>query len=251
MRLAVTGKGGAGKSALTALIALVLADEGRRVLVADLDTNPGVAVSLGIEPRDVTLPSEAVQERAGSPYGWGLADGIEASGAADRFAVAVSDRISFLGLGNIAEVDKSVKRSVTAVRTMLDAFDEGDTVVVADLEAGPTTPFEGYARFAPLWILVSEATPASLLAARRIATIAEHDGARVLAVANKVRHADDAARVEAELGPLFGSVPFDAEVRRREDVGALIGISPAGPAWQAVKHLVGAIGAIGHEGGRS
>src|SRR5947209_18036319 len=46
-RLAVVGKGGAGKTLLSGTLARLLARRGRRVLAADLDTNPGLTYTLG------------------------------------------------------------------------------------------------------------------------------------------------------------------------------------------------------------
>jgi CO dehydrogenase maturation factor len=47
LRVAVVGKGGAGKS----LIAGTLARRGHHVLALDVDTLPGLALSLGLGPR--------------------------------------------------------------------------------------------------------------------------------------------------------------------------------------------------------
>lgn len=239
MKLAITGKGGAGKTALSTMLVLALRAEGRPVLAVDLDTNPGLAVSLGIEPADVPLPDEAVQERPGTPYGWGLRQGLDPDEAARRFATPVIDGVTFLGLGNITHVEKPVRRYLTAVLEMATGFDDTGTAVVADLEAGPTTPFEGYPRFASPWIVVSEATPASMLAARRILSIAAHEGVPTLIVANKVRAAGDLERLERDLAPVDVAVPFDPEVRGREAIGPLVGIerSATSTAWPAAQAL--------------
>ena len=50
MRLAIAGKGGAGKTTLAATLARVLARSGRRVLAIDGDPNPNLGVALGIDP---------------------------------------------------------------------------------------------------------------------------------------------------------------------------------------------------------
>ncbi len=44
----MTGKGGVGKTVLAALLARCLAERGLEVLAVDLDTNPGLALSLGL-----------------------------------------------------------------------------------------------------------------------------------------------------------------------------------------------------------
>ena len=47
MKLAVSGKGGVGKTTLSALLAQVFADQGRQVLAVDADPSPCLAGALG------------------------------------------------------------------------------------------------------------------------------------------------------------------------------------------------------------
>lgn len=48
MKLAVAGKGGSGKTSISGTMARVLAREGRRVLAIDGDSNPNLALTLGV-----------------------------------------------------------------------------------------------------------------------------------------------------------------------------------------------------------
>ncbi len=50
MKLGVVGKGGVGKTTISALLARVYASRGQRVLAIDTDSNPNLAVSLGLDP---------------------------------------------------------------------------------------------------------------------------------------------------------------------------------------------------------
>ena len=71
LRIAVAGKGGAGKTTLSATLARVLARQGRDVTVIDGDSNPNVAVALGVdraladtlEPIPTTLVSRKLGAR--------------------------------------------------------------------------------------------------------------------------------------------------------------------------------------------
>ncbi|MCZ7543874.1 MAG: AAA family ATPase [Anaerolineae bacterium] len=49
MKIAVTGKGGVGKTTLTALLAQHYADQGRHVLAVDADPSPCLALALGFQ----------------------------------------------------------------------------------------------------------------------------------------------------------------------------------------------------------
>lgn len=53
MRVAVAGKGGAGKTTISATIARTWARDGRRVLAVDGDPNPNLGIALGISGDDL------------------------------------------------------------------------------------------------------------------------------------------------------------------------------------------------------
>ena len=55
MKIAVSGKGGAGKTMLSGTLARVMARSGRKVLALDADTNPMLGVSLGLGPEETDI----------------------------------------------------------------------------------------------------------------------------------------------------------------------------------------------------
>src|SRR5215216_1729938 len=65
MKLAVAGKGGSGKTSISGTMARILARSGHRVLAIDGDSNPNLALTLGIAPdriNDVpTLPRDLLK----------------------------------------------------------------------------------------------------------------------------------------------------------------------------------------------
>lgn len=239
MKVAIVGKGGSGKTATSALLCRVLAERGWNVLAIDFDTNPGLAVSLGLDA-DACLPGAAVEESPKgreAPYGWKLAGGLTASAAVRRFALKASDRIAFLGTGNIAEVDKLPRRFVTAIRKISEGFDEPGWAVVGDLEAGPTTPFEHYQRFAQMALVMVEPTPASIMAGRRILGILAHDGTPSGLVVSKAKTKEEVGTVAEALGPVYARIPFDPELRAAEKRGSLMALPDGSCALEAVRIL--------------
>ena len=50
MKLAIAGKGGSGKTSISGTMARILAREGRSVLAIDGDSNPNLALTLGLPP---------------------------------------------------------------------------------------------------------------------------------------------------------------------------------------------------------
>ena len=75
MKIAITGKGGVGKTTLTALLAQVYADRGYGVLAVDADPSPCLAGALGLpdDLQDQLSPisemDELIEERTGAKPG--------------------------------------------------------------------------------------------------------------------------------------------------------------------------------------
>jgi CO dehydrogenase maturation factor len=240
-KLALLGKGGSGKTTLAALLVRAFSERGLLVLAVDLDSNPGLALALGITPYDIALPDGAIERRPDAPYGWGLARHLTPAEAVRRYSIRVTDRVSFMSYGNMAGVDTPIQQYLSAVREVASGFDEPGWVVVADLAPGPTNAFEGYANLATLALITVEPTPTSILTARRLSEILAHDDVAFAAVATKVRSSDDVDRVAAWSAPL-AVLPDDPDVRRQGRRGSLTDLDAASPALDAVRRLVTTLG---------
>ncbi|MGH9177032.1 MAG: hypothetical protein ACRD0N_00560 [Acidimicrobiales bacterium] len=231
IRLAVVGKGGAGKTMISATLARALGRQGRQVLAADLDTNPGLAYSLGLGPHASGVPRD-VEEAAGAMYGWRLASGVSPAQAVDRAAVGGPDGVRFLSLGKIDDPEKQMpKQTVNAIKQILDGFGEPDWDVVGDMEAGPTTPFERYHSFADRVIVVVGPAWRSALTARRLLPIV--GDVPTLIVANRFRDEPDHPGLEPTV-----RIPYDPEVAEAERLGlAPLDHCPDAPGVKAVEQL--------------
>lgn len=232
LRLAVVGKGGAGKSVIAGTLARLLARRGRPVLAADFDTNPGLAYSLGVPPGDGALADEAVAEDAGASYGWGLRAGLAPAEVVERHALEAPDGVRFVSLGKIGQVDKDApKRTVVALCELIAAFGEPDWDVVGDLEAGPTTPFERYHAFADQALVVVTPQWVSAMTARRVRSTL--DDVESLVVANRCGDEPD----HPGLSPVV-RIPLDPAVADAEHRGlAPLDACPDSPAVAAITRL--------------
>lgn len=239
MKLAITGKGGAGKTALAALLARVFAERGEMVLAVDLDVNPGLAVSLGASLEDDVLPEAAVEERPAAPYGWALAEHLTAAEAVRRCGHRVHPRIVYLGFGNIAHAVHPIRRYITAVRQVAEEFGEPGWVVIMDLGAGPTAVFEGHARAADLVLVVAEPTPASRLGAERLMSVLGDDGTPAALVANQT-HPLPGPAATGDVAP-FATIPYDGGVASLERRGPLVSLPDDSGALAAVRQLAARI----------
>lgn len=232
LRVAMIGKGGAGKTVISSTLARTLARRGRNVFAADLDTCPGLAISLGLPPTDAGLPDEALEEASGGMYGWQLARGISPEQAVERFAAVAPDGVRFLGIGKIGSVNKDeARRSVAAILQILLGFSAPDWDVVADLEAGPTTPFERYHGFSEDVVVVVGPAWRSAMTARRLLPMVE--ARRTMIVANRFRDEPD----HPGLPPAI-RIPFDPDLTQAEREGlSPIDACPDSPAIAAIGRL--------------
>lgn len=72
LRLAIAGKGGSGKTTISGTLARLLAQQGRRVLAVDADTNPNLSVTLGVPAEratQITSLPRSLMERQTQPDG--------------------------------------------------------------------------------------------------------------------------------------------------------------------------------------
>jgi len=73
MKIAVTGKGGVGKTLLTALLSKIFSEAGYSVLAIDADPDANLAATLGFPDSDKIIPisemSALIEERTGARPG--------------------------------------------------------------------------------------------------------------------------------------------------------------------------------------
>jgi CO dehydrogenase maturation factor len=242
VRLAVAGKGGAGKSVLAGTLARVLARRGHRVLALDSDMQPGLALSLGADAPERPPLLDAAER--GEDRRWRLRRGIGPVRAVQRFATPAPDGVRLLQAGKPGtEGPASIMASVQAFYQVVHHLDAAPSLrswwMVGDLPAGGRQIAFDWAPYAERYLVVTEPTSQSLLTARRVARLARLRGAEVAVVAGKVRGPADVERVERFLGePVLAAIPADEAVREAERHGvAVVDAAPGCAAVRAVEAL--------------
>jgi len=250
MRVALAGKGGAGKTTIAATLARVAARRGLDVVAIDADSNPNLAAALGVDRAVAAglggIPSAAVSRKlSGGP---GLTTTVDEVLAGS--GTVGPDGVRLLLMGAPAHAGEgclcSAHAAVSAV--LADRGSVPGALTIIDMEASPEHVSRGTARFADLLVLVTEPYYRSLEATRRLADLAaELPSTRVVAVVNKVRSAGDGEAVaefcERHGLPRVGEVPFsDAVVDADRGAVPLLDADPNGPAVAAVERILDAIG---------
>jgi CO dehydrogenase maturation factor len=232
MKIAISGKGGVGKTTLAALLAQVYAEAGRNVLAVDADPSPCLAGALGFpsEQRAQLHPisemDELIYERTGAKPG--TTGGFftinpRVDDIPERFSVQYRD-VRLLEMGS---VDTGGTGCICPESAMLKSlfthllFRKDDTLIL-DMYAGVEHLGRATVDFVDAMLIVVEPTRRSLGTAAQIKSLAEDIGlSRFWLVGNKVRDEAESAFLMAETPgiPLLGILPADMAVQEADRLG--------------------------------
>lgn len=248
LRIALAGKGGAGKTTVSSTLARLTARRGPRVIVIDGDSNPNVGIALGLSRERAAairpLPTSLVSRRLSGP---GLMSPV--GEVVERYGAVAPDGVSVLLMAMPAHADEGCLCSAHATVSGLlaDVAGEPDTVTILDLEASPEHLSRGTTRHVDVLLFVVEPYFRSLETARRMAELAaELPIPHVGVVANKVRRPGDAEAIaefcERHDLTLVGAVPWSDAVLDADHTGVpLLDYDPSGPVVAAVAELADAV----------
>jgi len=243
MKLAVAGKGGSGKTSISGTMARLLARDGRRVLAIDGDSNPNLALTLGIPAERIndvpTLPRDLIRRTD---------DGIVMTKAFDEVRRSHSlegpDGVTLLVMAHPQPEEAGTGCLCgmhATVRTLIDSVSDADEdVTILDTEASPEHLTRGTAKYADLMVTVVEPYYKSLETGRRMAALANDLGLeRVALLANKIRDERELEAVreftEKHQLELAGVVPFDDCMPEAERASkAPLDFKPESPAVEAI-----------------
>ena len=232
MKLAITGKGGVGKTTLTALLAQVYADQGRDVLAVDADPSPCLAGALGFpdELRAKLSPiaemDALIEERTGAKPG--TVGGFftlnpRVDDIPERFSVVhrgvrllESGSVDLGGSGCICPESAMLKTLFTHL------LFRKDDVLLLDMYAGVEHLGRATVDFVDAMIVVVEPTRRSLGTAAQIKKLANDIGlTKLYLVGNKVRNEEETTFLETETPslPVLGFLPADLKVQEADRLG--------------------------------
>lgn len=234
-KIAITGKGGVGKTTLAALLAHIYATEGRTVLAIDADPAASLAYALGFprELADQITPiaelEELILERTGARPGT-VGGYFRLNPRVDDIPDTLSAEyrgVRLLQLGTIKQggsgcicPESALLRNLVA--HLLVARNE---VVILDMEAGIEHLGRGTASAVDAFLIVVEPSRRSLDTAQRIHKLATDIGvAHFFLVGNKVAGDDDLRfiRTHGPEIPLAGSFPIDERVSQADRQGVAV-----------------------------
>jgi CO dehydrogenase maturation factor len=258
MKLAITGKGGVGKSTLAAALSLLLAEREETVVAVDADPDANLASALGIEPtrREAIVPiarqERLIEERTGAragQFGQVFRMNPDVSDITTRYAVEHRG-VSLLVLG---AVERGGGGCACLENVLLKALvahlvlGKGEHLIL-DMEAGVEHLGRATATGVDTMIVVVEPGRRSIDTAKRVLHLAADIGLQdVRFVGNKVTGPDDEAFLRQALPakPLPGMIPFNECFRKadREGVSVLDGVD--GEGRRAFEEILANAGSAG------
>jgi CO dehydrogenase maturation factor len=221
VRVVVTGKGGVGKTTLTALLARQLAGAGHRVLAVDADAQMNLARTLGFSAAaaaaitPLSHERDYIEETVGARPGESAALlrlNPDASDAVSRFGVDGPDHVRLLVMGGLSQAGGGClcpENSLLSATVAAVGRDDAD-VVLMDTQAGVEHFGRALARGFDRAVVVTDATANAVAVAVQTARLAADLGIPWISlVVNRVRTPDDPGRV-SRLVADEGGFPFGA-----------------------------------------
>ncbi len=235
MKIAISGKGGVGKTTLTALLAQVYADAGRPVMAVDADPSPCLAGALGFPPglrrklHPIAEMADLIEERTGAKPG--------ASGGyftlnprvddiPDRFSVAHRGvRLLEMGSVDLGGTGCICPESALLKSLFTHLMFRDEEMLILDMYAGVEHLGRATVDFVDAMLVVVEPTRRSLGTAAQIKKLANDIGLeRLWLVGNKVRDDGEVAFLQEETPglPVLGWLPADMAVQQADRLGIAV-----------------------------
>lgn len=223
MKIAVTGKGGVGKTTIAATLARLYAKEGKRVIAADADPDANLALALGFTEAeaDAIVPITAMKKMIAKRTG------VTEQNTFFKINPRVDDipeiysreheGVKLLVLGTVETAGGGCicPENVILKQLISNLILYRDEVAILDMEAGLEHLGRGTTQGMDQFIVVIEPGARSIQTYRNVKRLAKDLGVpRVGVIANKIRDEKDEAFIRSKIAEeeLLGLIHFNSEV---------------------------------------
>jgi len=228
MKMAVSGKGGVGKTTVAAFFIKALAEDGFRVLAIDADPDANLAHALGLGSNISITPisqmKELIEERTETKlggFGGFFKLNPKVDDLPDSLGLKVMENVRLLVMGGVKKGGSGCvcPESTLLKNLVMHIVLQRNEAVVMDMEAGLEHLGRGTAGAVDLLLVVVEPGKRSIDTAREIKRLAGDIGIRNLKViGNKVRNPEEEAFLTQELKDfeVLGFIPYSNEIAKAD-----------------------------------
>ncbi len=251
MKIAVSGKGGVGKTTFSALLIRTLNEQGKHVLAIDADPDANLAGAVGIDDAENIVPisemKNLVYERTEAKPG-SIGGFFKLNPRVDDLPDALSARLGNIKLMRLGGVKKGGSGCICPESTLLRALITHiilarNEVVVMDMEAGIEHMGRATAQAVDKLLVVVEPGRRSIDTAEHIKTLAAGIGLKNIAlVGNKIRNDKDIKFLKEHLADFtfLGFLPYD-DALVEADVKGISPFDVDASAKAIVEEMIGRI----------
>lgn len=223
MKIAISGKGGVGKTLLSSLLARIFADSGYSVIAIDADPDANLAATLGFPNAEEIIPisemKDLIEERTGAKRGE-PAPFFKLNPKVDDIPENYARRLGGIRLMRMGRLKRGGSGCYCPENSLLQALMAHllvarNEVIILDMEAGIEHLGRGTAAAVDKLIVVVEPGRRSLETAVNIKKLAAEIGLRNFAVVgNKVRNQSDMEFIKSSLPgfEFLGFIPYDQAI---------------------------------------
>lgn len=238
MKIAVSGKGGAGKTTISGTLARALARSGHDVMAVDADVNPMLGISLGLG-MDGTERLAGIRQQLGDSSADDAVHEHTIEGLIERFGEDAPDGVRVVVASRVDMPDHGCLCCGVSADRLLRELEGGGRTVLGDLEAGIGVLTRMQADSLDAVLVVANPAPKSIEVARRAVETALARELKVLVVANRVGSDEDLAAIRDVLGDHdMMVVPEDPVIARADAEGvAPIDLDEDAPGVRAIRAI--------------
>ena len=232
MKIAVSGKGGVGKTLIAAGLARGFAERGLKTMAIDADSSPNLALTLGLSAEEarkivpISENKELVESKTGTGYSGVYRLSFTVDDIVRDYSVNTPFGVNLIVMGTVKAMESGCMCAPNAViRALLrHLIVERNEAVVLDLEAGVEHIGRGTARQVDALLIVADSNLKSLEIAKHIHDLAANAGMKQLyLIGNRVMNETqkEAVRSFAEKNSLslLMFIPFDQKVTEADMLG--------------------------------
>ena len=232
MKIAISGKGGVGKTTLAGVLARMLADQGRKVLAIDADPDSNLASAIGLPQEDlpklspIAAMTSLIEERTGAKkgsYGTMFKLNPKVDDLPDDLGVT-HEGVKLLLLGCIPQGGGGCfcAENVLLKNLVRHLLVQREEALIIDMEAGLEHLGRGSTEYVEALIIVVEPGQRSIGTAKQIKKLGEDlKIKKIMIVGNKVSSDEDRRIIEENLSefPILGHMSYNPRVLQADREG--------------------------------